>query len=47
MRENMLTQFHALVEKNPDQAVNFREIFESQLFGISLKQVSSLTFIAE
>lgn len=40
MRENVVNRFHAHVKDSPDEAVNFRKIFESELFGISLKQVS-------
>lgn len=41
MGENILTWFHAHVKDFPDKAVNFREIFESELFRIALKQVIS------
>lgn len=40
MRENISNRLHAHVKDSPGQAVNFRRIFESELFGISLKQVS-------
>ncbi|XP_062098891.1 ent-kaurene oxidase, chloroplastic-like [Humulus lupulus] len=36
--ENISRRFHAHVEDFPDEAVNFREIFESELFGIALKE---------
>ncbi|KAL5558171.1 hypothetical protein UlMin_034382 [Ulmus minor] len=38
MRENISNKLHAHVEKFPDEALNFREVFEHELFGISLKQ---------
>ncbi|XP_015884757.3 ent-kaurene oxidase, chloroplastic [Ziziphus jujuba] len=38
MRENISNRLHAHVKDSPGQAVNFRRIFESELFGISLKQ---------
>lgn len=40
MMENMSTQFHAHIKDNPLQLVNFRKIFESELFAVSMKQVS-------
>ncbi|KAF2309903.1 hypothetical protein GH714_005556 [Hevea brasiliensis] len=36
--ENISNQLHAHVDTSPDEAVNFREIFESGLFGIALKE---------
>ncbi|KAJ4824036.1 hypothetical protein Tsubulata_007432 [Turnera subulata] len=36
--ENITTQFHSHAKSHPEQAVNFREIFESELFGLSLKE---------
>ncbi|XP_065880439.1 ent-kaurene oxidase [Euphorbia lathyris] len=36
--ENISSQFLAHTKSYPDQAVNFREIFEAELFGISLKE---------
>ncbi|XP_062076618.1 ent-kaurene oxidase-like [Humulus lupulus] len=38
MAENISKRFHAHVEDFPGEAVNFREIFESELFGIALKE---------
>ncbi|GLT57913.1 hypothetical protein SLA2020_308500 [Shorea laevis] len=38
MIENICGQFHACVESDPLKAVNFREIFEAELFRLSLKQ---------
>ncbi|KAH9685003.1 Ent-kaurene oxidase [Citrus sinensis] len=38
MMENMSTQFHAHIKDNPLQLVNFRKIFESELFAVSMKQ---------
>ncbi|KAF3446236.1 hypothetical protein FNV43_RR11415 [Rhamnella rubrinervis] len=38
MRENVVNRFHAHVKDSSHEAVNFRKIFESELFGISLKQ---------
>ncbi|KAK4390614.1 Ent-kaurene oxidase, chloroplastic [Sesamum angolense] len=38
MINNMCEQFHAHVEMYPSEAVNFRKIFQSELFGLSLKQ---------
>ncbi|XP_050231113.1 ent-kaurene oxidase, chloroplastic-like isoform X2 [Mercurialis annua] len=36
--ENISTRFHSHAKKNPEQAVNFREIFESELFRLSMKE---------
>ncbi|XP_057986837.1 ent-kaurene oxidase, chloroplastic isoform X2 [Hevea brasiliensis] len=36
--ENISNRLHAHVDTSPDEAVNFREIFESGLFGIALKE---------
>ncbi|KDP38413.1 hypothetical protein JCGZ_04338 [Jatropha curcas] len=36
--ENISTRFHAHLKSYPEQAVNFREVFESELFGVSLKE---------
>lgn len=47
MRENVVNRFHAHVKDSPHEAVNFRKIFESELFGISLKQVSFFIKIIE
>ncbi|KAK9271082.1 hypothetical protein L1049_026671 [Liquidambar formosana] len=38
MRENISNRLHAYVKSCPLQAVNFRKIFESELFGLALKQ---------
>ncbi|KAL0325657.1 UNVERIFIED_CONTAM: Ent-kaurene oxidase, chloroplastic [Sesamum radiatum] len=38
MINNICEQFHAHVEVYPSEAVNFRKIFQSELFGLSLKQ---------
>lgn len=38
MLENVVDHFNTHVKRRPLQAVNFREIFESELFGLSLKQ---------
>ncbi|TQE05165.1 hypothetical protein C1H46_009144 [Malus baccata] len=38
MRENVASRLHAHVNNSPQEAINFREIFESELFGIALKQ---------
>ncbi|KAI3465379.1 hypothetical protein Pfo_022042 [Paulownia fortunei] len=35
---NICEQFHAHVKLYPSEAVNFRKIFQSELFGLSLKQ---------
>jgi len=42
MLENVVDHFDTHLKSSPLQAVNFREIFESELFGLSLKQVSPL-----
>lgn len=36
--ENITSKFHSHVKISPHQAVDFREIFESELFGLSLKE---------
>ncbi|XP_057547778.1 ent-kaurene oxidase, chloroplastic isoform X2 [Amaranthus tricolor] len=38
MLENVVCCFNAHIKHNPLQAVNFRKIFESELFGLALKQ---------
>ncbi|KAL3734791.1 hypothetical protein ACJRO7_024033 [Eucalyptus globulus] len=38
MMENVSRQFHALVDGHPLEAVNFRKVFESELFALALKQ---------
>jgi ent-kaurene oxidase len=42
MVENVSSKLHALTRSSPLQAVNFRKIFECELFGLSLKEVSFL-----
>lgn len=42
MMENVSNELHAFFEKNPNQEVNLRKIFQSQLFGLAMKQVSYL-----
>ncbi|KAL6521940.1 hypothetical protein OROMI_031817 [Orobanche minor] len=37
--ENVLKRLHAYRKENPLAAVNFRKIFQSELFGLALKQV--------
>ena len=44
MAENISKRFNAHVKDFPDEAVNFRKIFEYELFGIALKQVSPYIF---
>lgn len=39
MINNICNQFHAHAKMHPSVAVNFRKIFESELFGLSVKQV--------
>ncbi|XP_040999077.1 ent-kaurene oxidase, chloroplastic [Juglans microcarpa x Juglans regia] len=38
MIENVSSKFHALIKKSPLEAVNFRKVFESELFGLALKE---------
>lgn len=38
MIKNICDQFHAHLKEHPLEAVNFRKIFQSELFGLSLKQ---------
>ncbi|KAM7280598.1 hypothetical protein ACFE04_007732 [Oxalis oulophora] len=38
MMQNLSTNFRAHIENHPLQSVDFREIFESELFGVALKQ---------
>lgn len=38
MINNICNQFHAHAKMHPSVAVNFRKIFESELFGLSVKQ---------
>ncbi|KAL0287533.1 UNVERIFIED_CONTAM: Ent-kaurene oxidase, chloroplastic [Sesamum angustifolium] len=44
MIDNICEQFHAHVEMYTSEAVNFRKIFQSELFGLSLKQVGFVYF---
>ncbi|KAL6207365.1 hypothetical protein ACLB2K_018323 [Fragaria x ananassa] len=37
LRANVLTKLHSHVKKSPQEAVNFRKVFESELFGIAVK----------
>ncbi|KAF2324429.1 hypothetical protein GH714_013965 [Hevea brasiliensis] len=43
--ENISNELHAHVQTSPEEAVNFREIFESQLFGIALKERGDFTVL--
>ncbi|KAL6212973.1 hypothetical protein ACLB2K_018188 [Fragaria x ananassa] len=38
LRANVLSKLHSHVKKSPQEAVNFRKVFESELFGIAVKQ---------
>lgn len=38
---NMIARFHDHVSKSGSEPVNFRDVFQSELFGLALKQVSS------
>ncbi|XP_016666646.1 ent-kaurene oxidase, chloroplastic-like [Gossypium hirsutum] len=38
MIENISSQFHVLLKEDPLRPVNFREIFESELYGLAMKQ---------
>lgn len=40
LRANVSSRLHSHVKNSPHDAVNFRRVFEWELFGISLKQVS-------
>lgn len=40
--ENTSKQLHALLKNRPLEPINFRELFESGLFGLAMKQVSLL-----
>lgn len=44
MIENVSSKFHALIKKSPFEAVNFRKVFESELFGLAFKEVSFFSF---
>ncbi|KAK2992337.1 hypothetical protein RJ640_020330 [Escallonia rubra] len=39
MVENILNRFHTYLKNYPHDAINFRNIFESELFGLAMKQV--------
>lgn len=45
MVENISSKLHALTRNSPLQAVNFRKIFKTELFGLSLKEVSFLVLV--
>ncbi|KAI3504812.1 hypothetical protein L1887_26536 [Cichorium endivia] len=38
MMENVSNELHAFFKNNPDQEVNLRKIFQSELFGLAMKQ---------
>lgn len=40
MIKNVCEQFHAHLESHPTEALNFRKSFQSELFGLSVKEVS-------
>ena len=44
MIENISNKLHAHIKNSPLQAVNFKKIFEYELFGLALKQVSVFFF---
>lgn len=44
MAEHISKRFHAYVKDFPGEAVNFRTIFQSELFGLALKQVGPFIF---
>lgn len=37
---NMLSTFHTLVTDDPKAPLNFWEVFQNELFGLSMTQVS-------
>lgn len=41
MIENMTNQLHDIVERTPNEEVELRKIFQSELFGLAMRQVSS------
>ena len=44
MIENISNKLHVHIKNSPLQAVNFKKIFEYELFGLALKQVSVFFF---
>lgn len=40
MIENISKQLNEYFKNSPHEAINFRDIFASELFGLALKQVS-------
>ncbi|XP_048130436.1 ent-kaurene oxidase, chloroplastic-like isoform X2 [Rhodamnia argentea] len=38
MMKNLTRRYHALIDDHPVEAVNFRKVFESELFALALKQ---------
>lgn len=40
MIANIVKDFHAHVKNNGIQPVNFRNVFQSELFGLAMKEVS-------
>lgn len=44
MIENMIKRLHDHVKSHPLDAVDFRNIFQSELFRLSMKQVSILFY---
>ncbi|KAJ9567369.1 hypothetical protein OSB04_003335 [Centaurea solstitialis] len=38
MMENLLNQLHTFAQKSPQQEVNLRKIFQSELFGLAMRQ---------
>lgn len=42
--ENVTSKLHAHTRDHPEEPVNFRAIFEHELFGVALKQVSIFQF---
>ncbi|KAI3759007.1 hypothetical protein L6452_06580 [Arctium lappa] len=44
MAENLSNRLHALARKSPHEAINLRDIFQSQLFSLALKQAIGKDF---
>lgn len=42
MMDNIVLRLQAHAKENPLKPVNFRRIFQTEVFGLTLKQVSSL-----
>jgi ent-kaurene oxidase len=42
MIDNMLSTFHTLVADDPETPLNFRDVFQNELFGLSMTQASRL-----